>query len=480
MNKSADVDLQTIENAEDLPSLNELLTQSMKQMQIQQLIRGPNLASIVESVVALASNAPAEEELFAAAILGRLAAVARGREAEVFSSASELFSEEPTSIESLSDGDEKDYAARVLGYTDTDWLIPYCAREALAIDTANNARKELLKILLAQAGSIADCIRLLVGEQAVVKSIDPPDTRIKRVRRIFESLAEVARNFDGDVGQEPGTALCALVDSLVRGTTSADTEAVHATLDSAISVLVRVIELRFSHALHSETYQLLQDGKKLLHPGAWARFIEASTMIHKVQTNLLETALVLARQNRTDKEILKAMEASWPSVTVITSAVKRHFKDAVDVDPDVADYWLKVGRVSQSERAAEHKLGNIEDQQIGELLIQLDANRDCMDKLNSAVVPVLKTFDHFQAATVQRAATGYLSIAQVAERLARMRKLSKTDWLGDVVEYNPIEHDMEGGHRSGIRRVKVVRDGILKEFGGKKKTLVKPRVEPEE
>lgn len=480
MNKPADIDLQTIENAEDLSSLNELLTQSMKQMQIQQLIRGSNLAAIVGSVVTLASNAPAEEELFAAAILGRLAAVARGREAEVFSCASELFSQEPASIESLGDGDEKDYAARVLGHAEAGWLIPYCAREALAIDTANNARKELLKVLLARTGSIADCIRLLTDEQAVVKAIDPPDTRIKRVRRIFESLAEVTRNYDGDVGREPGTALSMLVDSLVRGATSTDTEAVHATFDSAISVLVRVIELRFSHALHSETYQFLQDGKKLLHLGAWARFIEASTMIHKVQVNLLETALVLARQNRTDKEILKAMEASWPSVTVITSAVKRHFKDAVDVDPEVADYWLKVGRVSQSERAAEHKLGNTEDQQIGELLIQLDANRDCMDKLNSAVVPVLKTFDHFQAATVQRAATGYLSIAQVAERLARMRKLSKTDLLGNVLEYNPIEHDMEGGHRSGIRRVKVVRDGILKEFGGKKKTLVKPRVEPEE
>lgn len=480
MSKPAEVDLRKIDDVKDLASLNELLTLSMKQMQIQQLIRGPNLAAIVNKVIVLASGAPAEEELFAAAVLGRLAAVARGRETEVFSSASELFSQEPVSIEALGDGDEKEYAARVLGYAEADWLAPYSAREALAIDTANNARKELMKVLLIQTGSIAGCIHLLTDEQAVVKAIDPPDTRIKRVRRILESLAEITRSYDGDVGQEPGTALSTLANDLMRGAIGTDTEAVHATLDSAIGVLVRIIELRFSHALHSETYQLLQDGKKLLHPGAWARFIGASAMIHKVQINLLETALVLARQNRTDKEILKVMEASWPSVTVITSAIKRHFKGAVDVDPDVADYWLKVGRVSQSERTAEHKLGNTEDQQIGELLIQLDSNRDCMDKLNSAVVPILKTFDHFQAATVKRAAIGYVSIAQVAERLARMRKLSKTDLLGKVVEYNPIEHDMEGGHRSGIRRVKVVRDGILKEFGGKKKTLVKPRVEPEE
>ncbi|UOV04136.1 DUF4391 domain-containing protein [Pseudoxanthomonas mexicana] len=482
MNAATEVTLKQVVEAPDLKSLNELLTQSMKQMQIQQLIRNENLAEVVEAIKGQLSGATAAEELFAAAILGRLAAVARGRESDVFSAGSELFLiEEPPSIETLADGDEKDYASRVLAYVDADWLIPYCAREALAIDTANNARRELLRILLNRSGNLADSLRHLADANAVIKSVEQPETRVKRLRRIYEAMADVARSFDGDVGREPGAALALNFDGLVRGATStSDNEALYGALDAAVGILVRIVELRFSHALQSETYRLVLDGKKLLAPGPWARFVESSSMIPKVQMNLLETALVLARQNRTDKEILRAMEACWPSTSQISAAVKRHFAGAADIDPEIADYWLKVGRVAQSERAVEHKLGNTEDEQIGELLIQLDANRDSMGKLNSAVVPVLKTFDTCQAATVQRAATGYESIAQVAERLARMRKLSKTDWVGNVVEYNPVEHDMEGGHRSGVRRVKVVRDGIRKEFGGKTKMLVKPRVEPEE
>ena len=480
MNSQADVTLDQIIGASDLQTLNDLLTQAMKHQQHQALIRNEQLGKVVDTVVDLVQGAPAEEELFAAAVLGRLAAVARGREMEVYSRAKDVFSAEPPSIETLADGDEKEYAAKVLAYVDERWLSSYCAREALAIDMANNARKELLRILLERSESLADGIRRLTESQSIVKDIEQADTRIKRVRRIFEGLAEVVRTYEGDVGQEPGSALATLTETFVRGATSSDTDALHASLDASLAILVRVIELRFSYALHAETYQLLQDGKKLLTQGPWTRFLEASTMLPKVQMNLLETSIVLARQNRTDKEILRAMEASWPSAAFITSAIKRHFKGAVDIDPEVADYWLKVGRVSQSERAAEHKLGNTEDQQIGELLIQLDANRDNMNKLNRAVVPVLETFDPIQAATVRRSANGYEGIAQVAERLARMRKLSKTDLLGSAVEYNPIEHEMEGGHRSGVRRVKVVRDGILKEFGGKKKTLVKPRVEPEE
>gem|GEM_PF-43044 len=480
MPPAIEVPLEEVLKANDLRTLNGLLTQAMKQQQHQSLLREKQLGQVVEAVVNLAKSAPIEEELFAAAILGRLAAVARGREPEVYSQVGEIFSEEPVSIETLTDGDEKEYAAKALAYANEYWLTTYCAREALAIDTANNARKELLRILLNKNESLADGIRQLTEAQSTLKAVESADTRIKRVRRIFDSLAEVARNYDGDVGQEPGSALSGCVQAFVRGTTESDTEALNASIESSLGILVRLIELRFSHALHAETYLLLQEGKKWLSAGPWTRFIEASVLIRKVQVNLLESALVLARQNRTDKEILKTMEAAWPSHAEITRALKKHFNNAADISPDVADYWMKLGRVAESERAAEHKLGNTEDQQIGELLIQLDANRDNMNKLNRAVVPVLETFDPIQAATVRRAANGYESIAQVAERLARMRKLSKTDSLGETIEYNPIEHDMEGGHRSGIRRVRVVRDGIMKEFGGKKKTLVKPRVEPEE
>ncbi len=480
MKEVIDSRLGLITDATDLVKLNEQLTYAMKQQQIQTIIRNENLAKVVKRILDLAYVAPAEQELFAAAVLGRLAAVARGRESEVYAYANELFSEQPISIEDLADGDEKEYAAKMLGHVHADWLSSYCAREALKIDTANNARKELLRVFISQTGDISTCCRLLAETQSVLQEIEIVDTRIKRVRRILECLAEVIRNYEGDVGQEPGVNLELLLGSFMRGSGDVDIPVIYASLEALTCMLVRIIELRFSHALHSETYNLLQRGKKLFLQSTWNRFLETSANIRKVQLTLLETSLVLARQNRTDKEILRVMEASWPSHFAVSSAIKNHFKSAVDIDPGVADFWLKLGRIAQSERVAEHKLGNTEDQQIGELLIQLDANRENMNKLNRAVVPVLETFDPIQAATVRRAANGYEGIAQVAERLARMRKLSKTDLLAKVVEYNPIEHDMEGGHRSGVRKVKIVRDGILKEFGDKIKTLVKPRVEPEE
>ena len=174
--------------------------------------------------------------------------------------------------------------------------------------------------------------------------------------------------------------------------------------------------------------------------------------------------------------VLAACYASRPQVA---ASIKRHFQDARDLDPDIAEWWRSAGEVSERQRQVEHRVGNSEDAQIGALLIEVESNRAAMDTLRESVVPYLEISEPPKASTVRKAVDGYQGVAQIARRLARMRKLTKTDLKGERLEYNPVEHEMLGGHRPGIRRVKVVRDGIQKEFGGRIKTLVKPWVEPE-
>ena len=126
-----------------------------------------------------------------------------------------------------------------------------------------------------------------------------------------------------------------------------------------------------------------------------------------------------------------------------------------------------------------HKIGNNEDSQIGALLIEVDSYREAMDKVARAVVPLLEISEPVLASTARKAVDGFRSIEQTTRRLCRMRKLSKMELAGERLEYNPLEHELLGGHRPGVRRVRVVRDGIKKEFSGRIKTLVKPWVEAE-
>ena len=175
-----------------------------------------------------------------------------------------------------------------------------------------------------------------------------------------------------------------------------------------------------------------------------------------------------------------ALLTCYASKAQISAAVKRHFSQALDLDPDVYKWWQSASKNAGDRRDAEHKVGNNEDENIGLLLIEVEYAKETMEKLNRAVAPMLEISDPVLAETVKRAASNYQEMAQITSRLARMRKLTKSGLLGKKLEYNPREHEMRGGHQAGIRQVKVIRDGIRKEFNDKIKTLVKPLVEPEE
>ncbi len=463
----------------NLRSLNQLLTQAMAERKIQTLIKDDNLDMLIASVLKLSFNE--DEQLLAAAMLGRLAAVARGREASVYAKADEVLTREPGSMESLDDGDAKQYAAQMIAHVNATWVPAYAYREALSIDTADNARKELLTVALGKQDNIASWLASIKKHASALNGINNEDTRLKRVRRICSSMRDVTERWRGDVGIDAGVELAGCMKALLTGRLSdLDQVVLYETLDYLLAILGRIIELRFSTALHAFTYSMLEQAKRELGPGSWVRMIDQSQVIPQIRIALLESALVLARQNRSDKKIIAVLLACYISKTQVSAAIKRHFKEARDLDPDVADWWRNAGDVSDMQRLVEQKIGNNEDSQIGALLIEVESNHDAMDKVGRAVVPLLEISEPVLASTVKKAVDGYQGIAQTARRLARMRKLTKTDLKGERLEYNPLEHEMLGGHIPGVRRVKVVRDGIKKEFAGKIKTLVKPWVEPDE
>lgn len=475
------IEMADIQQAANLGDLDNLLTQVMARQQIQALIKDDGLIEIAKTILEKSSNADPQAQLQAAAMLGRLAAVARGREQTVYALTENIFWEEPTSLETLADGDQKAYAAQVMRYVKSDWVGRYRIREALALDTADNARRELLSSELDDCGDIATWLHRFRDNVDVIQGIEKPDVRLKRVRRILSGLAEITKTWSGELGKEPGTALAECLHALLGGAIKEpEAEVLFDVLDSALGLLTRMIELRFSNALLAETYAVIERAKKIAGVGLWSKYLEASRSVDSLRVDLMEAALVLARQNRTDKGLMAVMSASFGSRSQLTSALRRHFSDARDLDPEVAEWWLNAGQETATSKVVEHKVGNTEDQQIGALLIEVESNSEAMDKVGRAVVPLLDISDPVLASTVKNAVAGYQSIAQIARRLARMRKLSKTDLKGERLDYNPLEHEMLGGHKSGVRRVKVVRDGIRKDFGGRIKTLVKPWVEPEE
>lgn len=476
---AGEVTLGDIESADDLHELNRLLTQAMAQRNIQALIKDRNLDSVVEKVINL--NLESDNELLTAAILGRLAAVARGREKLIFDRADEIFSAEPESIETLEDGDAKSYAATLITHCGDDWTKAYSYREAFVIDTADNARRELLAANLAREGSLADWLSALSEQAKLLKDISKTETRYRRTRRLASVMADIVESWRGNLGEDPGGKLSRLMKSVFdQGLADVEFSIVFDAMDYLLSLLRRFIELRFSMALYPELYAILVDGKHALGAALWGRYLEHSEALTEIRHALLEASLVLARQDKFDNDMMAVLRAAYGSRAQMTSAIRSHFTDAKDLDPTVAEWWCKGGGGDGDKEQKAQRIRNSEDEKIGELLLKVEESQSVMEKLRSAVLPILQSLNPVLAKTVAKAASDYRETAQVIRSLSRMRQLKPAGLMSERMEYNRRLHDMEGGHRSGFRRVRVIRDGVEKTFAGKTRMLVKPIVIPEE
>jgi hypothetical protein len=479
---TVDVQISRIEKANDLREVNKLLTQVMALQKIQPLIKGANLSHIADIVVDLAligDGADSENRLIAAAVLGRLSAVGRGRTGEIYQRLGELFDDEPAGIDKLADGDEKYYASLTFHHVKAKWLMQYCIDQAYSTDAAEKARKVLFTIALKQTGNLSEFLQLHSVGIEQLRSIDNAETKYKRIRRITNALLEVFQEWQGEVGSHAGIALGDWLYSIMMSSNKDISDTVITDIiDDALGMTLRIIELRFSHALLAPTYKLLEKARTVVDRNAWSEIMRNSKKLERVRLCLKEAALVLASQGKTDTALVEVLAMAYYSKSQAMTAISAHFAVAHELEPNIRHWWENAGNVKKRVRDVEHKVGNSEDQQIGSLLINVEDSKSVMEKLSRAVVPMLEIQDPPLAATVKKAAGSYTEIALAARQLAVMRKLTHMEVKGEVLEYNPLQHEMLGGHQLGVRRVRVERDGIQKDFNGKIKVLVKPRVTP--
>ncbi len=476
------VALTAIEQASTLSELNGLLTKAMASRQIQALVKGNRLDAVVDRILELERRRGDGDEILSAAALQRLSAVIRGdRRLTVLARISDAITREPSPIDALPDADTKTYAAAALAQVEQPWLDAYLAREAVSIDTADNARRELLQLGLRRTGNIATWVGALTDQADSIRSLSST-VRQRRVRRLFVCARDVVQEsrypIGNDVGLELANCLRRFFGSIDQS--QFDEQTIFESIDHLLSVLQRAIELRFSVAMQPDSYRLLGQARQSLGVGVWGRFSRNSAVLPQIRTLLLEAILVLARQNRTDRELVDVLARAYRDRRQAASAVKRQFKEARDLDPQTEDWWSNLGKVSRPQQASVHKVGTTEDFEIAVALIEIDRIREAMEKMGSAMVPLLEISDPVLASTARIAVAGYREVDQTMRRLARMRRLVSTDWVGEVVEYNPLQHELIGGHTSGVRRVKVVREGVEKDFRGRRRMLVKPWVEKAE
>jgi hypothetical protein len=472
-----------VSDATTLRELDAYLTEVMAKQQIQTILKDSDLLdSVLAAVERLSDGTDGTESLTALAVLGRLFAVARGKDEEgrIHTLALSLAKKEPPSFEVLADADEKTYAAQVLSWVGEDWVVGYAAKEAVKIDVGEPARRKLLEVVVKGEGSIASALRTCASACSPLDLISNPESRAKRAKRISGALVDILQAQRNQPGDLPGAALSKLASTLLpTAKQSVADDIAFGITDDLLALLVRIIELRFSLALEAATYDVLATCRRSLGRDVWMRFLRHSVQAEQVSVSLHEAALVRARQGRTDADLVSALLVIHGDRATLTRRLGHHFPSTLELDPGIKSWWVSGGvRAAHVDKEIAQPLSVTEDQRIGEALIVIEAIDPSIRYIASTVAPELEFSNPQAAAALTRVASSFKTLAQNFRQLARMRRLRLTEMNGEPIEYNPSQHEMLGGHLDGVRQVKVIRNGIEKQYPNRSAILVKPWVEP--
>ena len=146
-------------------------------------------------------------------------------------------------------------------------------------------------------------------------------------------MRDVATRWRGDVGALVGVHLAECLDAFLWGKLPELERAVlHEALDNVLAVLGRVIEMRFSMALYASTYALVNQGKKKLGPGPWGSFLGRSTVMPRFVVLCWSPRSCLLARNRSDKQIMAVLIASYTSGRRSRRPSDDIFQNAQDLD----------------------------------------------------------------------------------------------------------------------------------------------------
>lgn len=473
---------QDIESAETLQALDDVLTAALAKRQLQSLVRDERLNQLIQRLYALCDTQEPEARLRLAAVLGRLNAVMPARESQVFAGFDELMQSPPASLDSLKDGDEKAYAATALLHLQNapDWLIRFAVAEAFALDSAENARKVLLEIVRDQALDYTTVLnQLTIGFDNL--AIESPDARLRRLKRILDAWKDASQDHFWLLDSNPGEALSAVVRAALRYVKNAKDESLATEVgDRLLELLLRVVQLRFSYALESNTYAALSMMKAQFGTRLWTYLRSHSHVRPRVLACLREACLVLARQEQTDAALLEAMKVMYATRTSMTSDIKRHFAGHHELDSDISSWWISGGTQKVSSAGDHKELPADADMLIGQLLLESESTRAPLENVRMNLLPFIEEVSHdpVVSASLRKSTSGFIEMTTQLRQLCRLRRIELSGLQGDVIVYSRTRHEMEGGHQAGVTQVRVLRDQVTQTLNGRERVVVKALVVP--
>jgi hypothetical protein len=464
---------QSLAEASDVQSMRNVVTLLQRNKSLAAAARESSFVRRLEETAPLFLADSGETRLAMLALLFRIAAVAKNIRPMAEKMASSVLDAPRMMPQTLEDADDRKYLGEALKYASGEWKAKYLAGAVVCEMSGEEARSAFTVALISATQNLSEALRAL-GEAFstwTVKTNDVGQSRARRLIRVTSALKSTITEIDPGPGDGFGVALQAFTRSALGGEQIEDRPLQIHVAGALLGVLSTTVRFHFSLASDVETYAVIPVLRRWFQSRGWPE--ELSTERRAVATQISESLVLLAKQGVFGDDLRKALFLVLNNDE--SNLELRRVANDVPGIPSEIRAWMVSGRqsvdpMSKSEAVQETVLRSV-DRDIAGLFrdaADLDAT---LDRLEDDLAAALQAYEPKLAQTADRFVALDRRIVRRIIALAGRRFLRVRGRAGDIVEFNPIDHEMPADN-TPVRVVRIKHPPVEQSIQGSPPNVV--------
>lgn len=409
-------------------------------------------------------------------IAGRAASVSKPMENVFFPIVDQRVDAGLPYFEALQDGEDRWYLAKALQRNPSPEVVEIAFSEIVRDDLGEKARRVWVEVALAAAETRDEFLKRINRNVDLLfgSARDRSDTLARRIRRINSAISEKLITSDLPAGSEFSHQLRILYSGHLSEEGPEDRRLRDEAALELMSSLTDVVRLSFATASDPSSYFIAQDLRNWWRPASPPQEFEAIS--RRLVRHGAEALHVFARQGLRNDALRKSLVAIGGS-----SLLGRVAREIVDRDsslPEDLSAWFCTGEEPakrHSSAAVEALSGERLDTDVSRLLVYVRSSEfdgAAIERIATDVSELMPDEGKLISDISGRAK----QVSQVVQSLAKRLHISLFLDTGEVVKFDPAQHDAINEGPIGANAL-VVRPGTRKtEPNRSPRILLKPRV----
>lgn len=380
------------------------------------------------------------------------------------------------SLDTVQDAEDRSVLARSLRVADASWARDFLAHASVREKTSEKVRSASVSSLLSLVPQVGTGLRLLASAfRKAVLSQGDLGSPVRRLIRLLRTIRTELVKMEVEAVADTGGPVQDMVDAALRDSVQARKDRTQ-LIEEVARLLHELIKCRFTLSMEPATYDALSSLRSAMGDYEWERNAENSSALRMLGRDALEGLRLLAKTGSTDDRMLRALETIMGSGSEARLATSRMADDEHGLIESVRLWLLGQTPKRTSASAEDSRLLGL-DGILADLTLENKSLREVAHHLRKDIAEELGVAAPRLAEQLTAMSDRTSAVASIVDLASRHRGMQVYGQVGESVDFVPAEHEVIGGADTGVRRVRIVKPGVLRHDGSLVRVVKKALVE---